>query len=120
VFTHQKKPVAAPGHIASHRAVAGNRNDDVGAMAVRRHILNRHLPVGKQLDLNGANWGLNQVFARLDAPQQRECLGDTDHPVAAHAQISRVIKENDPRRAGRSHRLQKECPDQDIGAARFA
>ena len=44
---------------------------------------------------------------------------DADRPVAAHAQVARVVEEDHPGGAGRVGRLAQERPDQSVPAARL-
>jgi hypothetical protein len=59
------------------------------------------------------------MFANFDSTQVRQRGSHSDHSVSAHAEISGIVKEDDPRRGCRIYRLNQQRADKDIGTARF-
>jgi hypothetical protein len=73
-----------------------------------------------QLDFDNADRRLDEVMAWLDAALEGKRGGDADDSMAAHAQVSSVVEEDDRGRASGVDRLEEKCTDQHIGAAGLA
>ena len=90
------------------------------AMQSRRHVLDRHGAVGRQLGAHGAHWRVVARDARPNAPEVLERAHDADEPVAAHAEVRAVVEEDDARRGvGRDRRREQRADDR-VVAARLA
>ena len=57
--------------------------------------------------------------SRLDPSQMSQGHANSDRSVAAHAQVSDIVEENDAGRASGILRLQQQSTHHDIRAARF-
>ena len=120
MIAHQEKPVAAPGHIACHRAVTGHLHGNAGAMAISRDIANADAVGGVQFESDGPHRRFKRVAAGLNAAQmsQRHC--HADGAMAAHAQVACVVEEDNASGTCRIDRLNQKRPNQDVGTARLA
>jgi hypothetical protein len=101
----QKKPVAAPGNVAGHRAESGNIDMDGSGPSVAGNIFKGHSVVFVQRDSHDADRCLYAVGSGLDPAKISERGDDADGSVPAHAQAPAVVEENDARNTIRASGL---------------
>ena len=119
VLGDQEEPVAAPGDVAGHAAVARYLQADGLAVAVGRHVAHAHRAVVVQRRLDGADRRLDLVHAGFDPAQVGEGHHQADGAVAAHAQVAAVVEEDHPGAGLGIDRLAVQRADQHIAAARL-
>jgi hypothetical protein len=119
VMLDQKKPIAAPGDVAGHRAVPGNFDVDGSGPAVAGYVLEGHRAVFVQGGSHDPHRCFKAVKARLDPAQVCERGYDTDRSMSAHAQASAVVEENDARNAICTGGLAKQCAYHRFGSPGF-
>ena len=115
VVRGKKKPVAAPGDIA--RDCTGLY---LAGFAVGRHIAEADPPFPMQPSGDHADGGLDAMLSRADKAEVMKGGDETDQAVAAHAEQPDIVEENHARCAGRVLRRDKQRPDDDLMATRFA
>lgn len=69
VFGNEEEPVAAPGDVAAHHAMAGHVHRNLLAVAVGGHVADGDGTVFMQGGADLANRGVNLVYARCDQAQ---------------------------------------------------
>src|SRR5271165_504080 len=109
VMLDQKKPVATPGNVTGHRAVAGHFHFDGSRPAVAGYVFERYRAVFVQRRSYNADRRLDAVVSGLNPSQIRECGYDPDRSVPAHAEASAVIEENYPSDAVCMRRFAEQC-----------
>src|SRR5215469_12847993 len=92
---HEKKPVAAPGHVAAHLAESRNIDRDFPSLAVARNIAHGYFPGLVESCGDDSNRRFYLVFSRLNAAHVRKRNHQADGAVTAHTEIADVIKEDD-------------------------
>src|SRR5210317_146238 len=94
-FLAQKKPVSAPGDIASHRAEFWNIDRNAPAVAVTRDVFHSDRVFIDEVHGDDADRGFQFRFAESDFSKigERDC--NTDRAVSAHAKVSAVVEEQD-------------------------
>lgn len=115
----EEEPVAAPGDVAADGAGAGNFNDEGTFGAPTGYIGDGDFTVFVQGGSNDANGSFNAVLAGTDAAHVRESSNEANGTVAAHAQVTYVVEEDDAGNAGTIGRFEKRCADNHVRAARF-
>ena len=70
LFTHQKKPVSAPGHVTENLAVVRHINFNVCGQSVAGNVVHRDLAVGVQDGAHGSHRRLDAVCTGLDSLQE--------------------------------------------------
>jgi hypothetical protein len=100
----QKKPVASPGNVAVYFAVMGNLHFDNRREAATRKGVHRYRAVTVQKGALSPHRSLHAVLAGIDPLHKGEGRHHADCPVAAHAEIIHMIKEDDPRSGIRGRR----------------
>src|SRR5580704_12437108 len=101
VMLDQKKPIAAPGNVAGHRTVSRNFDVDGSGPAVAGYVFECHRAVFVQGGSHDPYWCFKAMGPRLDPAHIGEGGHNTNRSVAAHAQASAVVEENDARDASR-------------------
>ena len=96
VFADQKEPVAAPGDIADHPAIARHLHLDRLAITVGRHIAHADRAILVQGGGHRAHRCFDPVLARADTAQISQGYHQADGAVAAHAQVTAVVEEDYP------------------------
>ncbi|MCY1442721.1 hypothetical protein D9M71_591020 [compost metagenome] len=119
VFGDQEEPVAAPGDVAVHHAMAGHVHRHLLAVAVRRHVADGDGAVFMQGGTDLADRGVDLVHARCDQAQVLQRGDQADGAVAAHVQVAGVVEEDHAAGGVRRHRLAVEGAHQYVVAARF-
>ena len=119
VMLDQKKPIAAPGDVACHRAESGHVDVDCSGPAVAGYVFEGDGAVCVQGGSHDAYRRFNAVGPRLDPAQIGESGHDADSSVAAHAQASAVVEENDARDAVSVGGFAKQCAHHRFGSTRF-
>jgi hypothetical protein len=119
MFTHEEKPVAAPGHITGNFADAGNVHDRSLCLAIAGHIGNRNLAAGVQCGRDNANGRFNPVLTGFYFSEMRQRNNQANGPVAAHGQTADVVEENDASPARFIRRLNQQCTHKYIGTPWF-
>src|SRR6185312_5872731 len=89
-----EEPVAAPGDIATHRAIARHVDAQVGRVPVASDIVQGNTPVLVQLHPDLAHGGVQVVPAGGDLAQMRQRADDPDGAVPAHAEVADVVEED--------------------------
>ena len=119
VVFHQEKPIAAPGDVAGDQPQAGHGNGDGRMGAPGGHVQHGNLAIGVKGGGDGADRGLDFMNPGLNPAGVGEGDHKTDGAVAAHAEITDVIKENDTGGARGILGLNEQAADHNIGAAGF-
>ncbi|MNP02541.1 hypothetical protein D3C76_943960 [compost metagenome] len=96
MFGHEEKPVAAPGDVATHQAMAGHVHQYLPAVAVGRHVADGYGAVFMQGGADLADRGVDLVHARCDQAQVLQRGDQADGAVAAHVQVAGVVEEDHP------------------------
>src|SRR6266851_3487841 len=120
VVVHEKEPIAAPGHVACHRTISFDFDSHRFEVPVAGDVADCHFAGFVKGCRYHADRSFNAMLARLNAPQVGECGHDAYGPVPAHPDIADVVEEDHPRQAGLVPRFGQQCPDEDVGASRFA
>ena len=115
----EKEPVAAPGDIAGHGAVAGDFDGDARCCAVGGDVVDGDFQIGVKLGFHDSDGGFNAVEAGLDPPHVGERDGEADGAVAAHVEVADVIEEDDAGRTGGVSRFAEEGSDYGVRGAGF-
>src|SRR5208282_5465222 len=99
VIVHQVEPVPAPGDIASDHADVRILDRDALGFAVAWNISHRNGSVLVQDGRDNTHGSLNLMFAGFDSAQVGQSGDQTNGPVAAHSEVTDIIKEDDARHA---------------------
>ena len=119
VLAHQEEPVAAPGDIAMHHAVARYLDRHPLAIAVGGHVAHGDRAVVMENGTDLPHRGVDAMGARRQPAEMVKRRHQPDGAVAAHAQVARVVEEAHPAAGLRRDRLAVERPHQHVVAARF-
>ena len=114
-----EEPVAPPGNVAVHHAVAGNVDGDPALRDAARHVANTHAPIRVQARDHGTDRGLDQVIARSKPTERRQRADHADRAMTAHAQRADVVEEDDAERRTRRGRRQHHRTHEPCIAAGF-
>src|SRR5215469_2684307 len=94
---HKKKPVAAPGHVASHLAESRDLDRDFPSLAIARNVTHGYFPAWVESCSDDSNRRFYAMFPGSNAAQVRQRNHQADGAMAAHAEIADVVKEDDAR-----------------------
>jgi len=113
------KPVAAPGNVAGDSAMALDFDGDIFSVAISRDVAHRDKSAAMRLRTNVSDRRFDSDAARLELTEVGEGGDQADGAVAAHADKSNVVKEDNAELVGRVRRLTEECADDGVITARF-
>src|SRR5688500_9177458 len=119
VGVDEEEPVAAPGDVTRHLAEALHLDVHRLAMPIGDDVLDRDLAMALERAGHGAHGRIEPVRARGDAPEVLQSGDDADGPVAAHAEVTRVIEVDDRGHGARLHRRHQDPADNHVGGARL-
>src|ERR1700722_12402889 len=95
----EEEPIAAPRDISAHGAKARNLDLNRFGETVALNILDRRRAIVDQFHADHADRGLEAMASGLEPAHMRKRHGKADRAVAAHADISDIVEEDD---AGRT------------------
>lgn len=120
VFTDEEKPVAAISHIADDISVAGYLDRNTCLIAKCGDVVNGDFVGGVEVDLYGADGGVDPVLAGLDKVEMSEGGGDTDHAMSAHSEVACIVEEDDASGGALIVWREDVSTDEDVRATGFA
>ena len=115
----QKKPVAAPGNIAGHGAVAWHFDLNRRTPAVAGYVFEGYGTVLIERDSHNAYRRFHAMRTGLDSAQICERGYDTDGSMPAHAQASAVVEKNNACDAIGTGGLAEQCAHHRFGGTRL-
>jgi len=115
----EEKPVAAPCNVSANRPCTGNIDDERTFLAPTGNVGDRNFTVFVQSGSDNPDGCFNAMLARINAAHVRKSCDETDGSMAAHAEVTDIVKKNDSGGTGGIGRFEKGSADDDIGAARF-
>ena len=117
VIVHEEEPVPSPGHVTDDRTVSRHVDANVGRTPIAGNIVDGHFASGIEGSFDFSHRRLDAVGTGHKALQVSERGDESDGAVAAHAQISDVVKEDDAGSAVAINWFAQESADNDVGTA---
>lgn len=115
----EKKPISTPGDITADRSGTRNFDGERAFGPPAWDVCHRHLAVFVQGGSDNTNGRLDAVPAGMNAAHVGESGNEPNGSMAAHAEVTDVIEEDDTCDAGRIGRFEQGCANDNIGAAGF-
>ena len=95
----EEEPIAAPGDVSAHGSQTLDLDRDRFGETITLDILDRRRAAVDQLHADHPDRGLEAMASGLEPAHMRKRHGETDRPVAAHADSADIVEVDDARRA---------------------
>src|SRR5262245_41972822 len=119
MLMHQEEQIPTPGDTAPIGARPRDSDGNLCCAAITGHVVYGHLPILLQRRAHHSNRCLDSVFTGPNTFHVSKSGNQTDRAMTAHAEISHVVKEDDPSATVSIHRFAKESSDHNVGPSRL-